>query len=1422
LRASDLNSDSSSEIVEADDLGKSKDSSQDPLRRKSVGKAVSKVSDDDEPELGGSDPVPDKKADCESVDEKMTETCEETATVADSEGENDQVQTPVRKDFDKVTPEKNPLEEMQEDNVFIDNDKERNEDEIDKSGNADTPTTLRRSSRTKVPSSPVPNDRTTRSQINPDIIAKQKSFMHKYQMAVKSPMVAYVRSAAGEPEPVKIEPTLKRKLEDSGVETVQPCNLSAVPEKKIKKSVNNNPIAKVGHFMEMETSPGFKRHDTFCWSCHTDGQVLECHECPRVFHHRCVQHHSTTVTNWLCPECVAVRNAEKHNRLSGDMLRDMLDFAMERIKTVVDSQPFFKPVSTDEFPHYEEYVIYPVDISHLELNIKKKTYSSTRAFLAEFRWILHNCIVFNSTHSKLTNTARTLMKVCKHEMTEIDTCADCYMHAHTKRDTWFLEPCRRPHMIIWAKLKGFPYWPAKAMKASKENNVDVRFFGAHDRAWIPAKDCFLYSQEMPMTIKNKRKATLDASMEEVDRHIKKLVEHFGPFTYPPVKTPYNPHKEEEQLQLLFPGYSPKAESIGKNRPLPITESSANGTKSIHSDNEAESSADNMDPVPTPVSRLPLEDEEEDCAEEEPAKEEPAKEEPAKEEPAKEEPVEDRVVDRNFLAMLQLTPRITTETTTTTTSISMASSSPCPNVVSSSDPEQIVTNLKNSANIFKLQGKTYKVTKVTRLQLNSGETLAEVAKRNTTSSSCGNSETTCDSSSPMKVYLGPSNASDPQTVEDSEVPVKIEPSDDCSTTVNPSKSKSKTATNCSISIAIDNVVGNYREDDDQLLPEPSFKTTSKSKSTSSKSTTKSTSRSTPKGNVKSNAKSLSKTSTPKSSKTTSSSNKQVANDGDELDPAMYLDPTITITLVNSDAEKKRASKVASVEPPSTGSISSSDLQALNALREIVSITVVPKGKSSNSSSMGRFKENELTGDQSMVVEVDPTSLQKARNPVSLHAKARKSFPKSSHSAAAIKKNAFVPMVTIPSRHLGMEIARSSSCTPSTTPKAPSITVRPVSQLAHAQPSIILQSNPSAPSGAAATAAAAATTATAAATAATAADLAGIKSLIPTVPTTTNPPTLTLNAMHALGPDSAFGTGGLLLTFNRSLPAFTTANPTPALVTSTVSGSLLSTSSNKTDIGPVSAQLAAKTNHIADMVQNSLEMLLKEASLGGNLEATIVRLQLDLERAQFSHQKEMAEMKRTLEMRQATAEADKRNILAEAQRHFEIEKHRAVDEAKKKQWCAQCSQEAIFYCCWNTAYCDYPCQQSHWPKHMVTCANANQNVESSQENAASPVPDGTTRAPSPQKPLQPAITVNGTPNVSPIKESSSTTKVAAENASPVPPPSDLGHTVISSSCNISTQSATVSEAATSSPSVDVPLPAAQCLNVVETEAGENSAA
>ena len=69
--------------------------------------------------------------------------------------------------------------------------------------------------------------------------------------------------------------------------------------------------------------------------------------------------------------------------------------------------------------------------------------------------------------------------------------------------------------------------------------------------------------------------------------------------------------------------------------------------------------------------------------------------------------------------------------------------------------------------------------------------------------------------------------------------------------------------------------------------------------------------------------------------------------------------------------------------------------------------------------------------------------------------------------------------------------------------------------------------------------------------------------------------------------------------------------------------------------------------------------------------------------------------------------------------EAEKQKAITETKKKQWCANCSKEAIFYCCWNTSYCDYPCQQAHWPQHMATCAQ--NNGDSAASEAGEPEPE-----------------------------------------------------------------------------------------------------
>lgn len=81
--------------------------------------------------------------------------------------------------------------------------------------------------------------------------------------------------------------------------------------------------------------------------------------------------------------------------------------------------------------------------------------------------------------------------------------------------------------------------------------------------------------------------------------------------------------------------------------------------------------------------------------------------------------------------------------------------------------------------------------------------------------------------------------------------------------------------------------------------------------------------------------------------------------------------------------------------------------------------------------------------------------------------------------------------------------------------------------------------------------------------------------------------------------------------------------------------------------------------------------------------------------------MAEMRQSLEQ-------ERERLVTEVKKQMEVEKQQAVDETKKKQWCANCRKEAIFYCCWNTSYCDYPCQQAHWPEHMKSCTQSGNGV------------------------------------------------------------------------------------------------------------------
>lgn len=132
--------------------------------------------------------------------------------------------------------------------------------------------------------------------------------------------------------------------------------------------------------------------------------------------------------------------------------------------------------------------------------------------------------------------------------------------------SWFIEPCRRPHPIVWAKLKGFPFWPAKALpRINGAGYIDVRFFGEHDRAWVVPKDVFLYSEEPPQPLPRKKKNEMDECVREVARHCRKLEMVFGEFKFAPPRIQYNP-QDQTQIQIMLPNYDSTA-NITKSQSL---------------------------------------------------------------------------------------------------------------------------------------------------------------------------------------------------------------------------------------------------------------------------------------------------------------------------------------------------------------------------------------------------------------------------------------------------------------------------------------------------------------------------------------------------------------------------------------------------------------------------------------------------------------------------------------------------------------------------------------------------------------------------------------------------------------------------------------------------------------------------------------
>ncbi|XP_035499909.1 protein kinase C-binding protein 1 isoform X7 [Scophthalmus maximus] len=1008
----------------------------------------------------------------------------------------------------------------------------------------------------------------------------------------------------------------------------------------------------------VDVVPQDGRNDFYCWLCHREGQVLCCELCPRVYHAKCLKLPAEPEGDWFCPECEKITVAEcietqskAMTMLTIDQLSYLLKFALQKIKQP-GTEPFQKPVSLEQHPDYAEYIFHPMDLSTLEKNIKKKMYGCTEAFLADMKWILHNCIIYNGGNHKLTATAKVIVKICEHEMNEIEVCPECYLSACQKRDNWFCEPCSQPHPLVWAKLKGFPFWPAKALR-EKDGQVDARFFGQHDRAWVPINNCYLMSKEIPFSVK-KTKSIFNSAMQEMEVYVENIRKKFGVFNYAPFRTPFTPNN---QLQMLLDPSNPgagtvkteKTDKLRLNFDITASPKMVLGKSSTPGGMSRRVSLTDMprSPMSTNSSVHTGSDGEQDM-------------EKAGRNPAFHYSTGEESMD--------------------------CSASP---VSGKTGPAGSVTGSPRPFNpgLVPKQERTSGTGGI--LNLNLDRVKAEMDLKEL-------SETVQQQQHQQQ--QGSAAVSTPRRHI---------------------RSLDKTIESCKAQLGIDDISEDVYKGVDHSDSEDSEKSDSSDSEYLSDEEHK-----------------------PKSS----------AND--DKDKAERKRPKSTDREnkegVTATGDKASAEPLLNDKQGSNGA--DRDVQDKPRAPQPQPVAEKPKApEEGRAAAAPPLAEQDSDSERELVIDLGDEHGGR-------DSKRARREPGAAATARTLKE----------SNVAKLEGKLPPSATAATPSAAPNLKEQP----AIAAALNLVSTATSGQSGGAATTTtttggptgAASPASTSPVSAASPVPAAAVKKQRPLLPKETaqavqravvwNPTKFPASSQkwhvekvqkqQQLGEQAAAPTRSPQQNSSSSSSSSSTRYQTrqsakvqhkdPAQTTSSssatqgLSGSSSSLVSGDLQIptgsADVAADIAKYTNKIMDSIKGTMTEIYNDLSksTSGNTIAEIRRLRIEIEKLQWLHQQELSEMKHNLELTMAemrqSLEQERERLVAEVKKQTELEKQQAVDETKKKQWCANCRKEAIFYCCWNTSYCDYPCQQAHWPEHMKSCtqsATASQQEPETEANS-----------------------------------------------------------------------------------------------------------
>ncbi|XP_068196404.1 zinc finger MYND domain-containing protein 11 isoform X2 [Antennarius striatus] len=283
-------------------------------------------------------------------------------------------------------------------------------------------------------------------------------------------------------------------------------------------------------------------HDWYCFECHLPGDVLTCDNCFRVYHLKCLSEEFKPRDGGSHWQCVICRGSKKKN-LNKQEMSKYLRFIVQRMKErAVDLN---KKGKDTKHPMYKRLIHTALDVSNIQENLSEGKYKSFEEFKADAQLIVHNTAILYGVHSDQAEIARLLFSDTCHELNELLLCKNCFYLSNARPDNWFCYPCSPSHDLVWAKMKGFGYWPAKVLQR-EDNQVDVRFFGhQHQRAWIPSDNI----QDIKVSVQQlqvKRSNGWKKACEELEVYQRFLRE--GRFWKTKMEDASMPHEPPQQNQ----------------------------------------------------------------------------------------------------------------------------------------------------------------------------------------------------------------------------------------------------------------------------------------------------------------------------------------------------------------------------------------------------------------------------------------------------------------------------------------------------------------------------------------------------------------------------------------------------------------------------------------------------------------------------------------------------------------------------------------------------------------------------------------------------------------------------------------------------------------------------------------------------------